>query len=37
VLGWTGIVRVMEPSLSHQQVEVLKQSAEELQSIFCCW
>ncbi len=37
VLGWTGVVRVMEPSLSHEQVEVLKQSAEELQSIFCCW
>ncbi len=37
VLGWTGVVRVLEPELSEEQVGVLKKSAEELQAIFCCW
>ncbi len=36
VLGWTGVVRVMEPTLSSDQIEELKRSAEELNQIYCC-
>jgi len=34
VVGWTGVGRVMEPSLSDEQVGTLVRSADELTSIY---